>query len=200
MVVMARDRHIVRPALRSGAIALAVGLMLAGCSSSSGTSSGGTSVGNFLLYGGATVPPEAAVPEYEVVCPKVDITEGGSAIRVGGENPRYQVSITDVARECTMTGGGGYQLKIGVEALALLGSGGNVGRVTVPVHFTVKRGNTVVANRTRTTAVAFASGETQTAFTVVEDGIDVPAGEGEVTIMVGLGSAPAQARTGGRRR
>ena len=198
MVVMARDRHHVRPALRSGAIALAVGLILAGCSSSSGTSGGGSSVGNFLLYGGATVPPEAAVPEYEVVCPKVDITEGGSAVRVGGENPRYQVSITDVARECTLTGGGSYQLKVGVEALALLGTSGNVGRITVPVHFTVKRGNTVVANRTRTTAVSFAAGETQAAFTVVEEGINVPAGEGEVTIAVGLGNAPAQA--GARRR
>lgn len=198
MVVMARDRHHVRPALRSGAIALAVGLALAGCSSSSGTSGGGTSVGNFLFYGGATVPPESPVPEYEVVCPKVDVAEGGSAIRVGGDNPRYQVSITDLARECTMTGGGAYQLKVGVEALALLGAGGNVGRITVPVHFTVKRGNTVIANRTRTTAVSFAAGETQAAFTVVEEGINVPAGEGEVTIAVGLGNAPAQ--TGARRR
>lgn len=199
MVVMARDRHHVRPALRGGAIALAVGLALAGCSSSSGTSSSGSSVGNFLLYGGATVPPESAVPEYEVVCPKVDVTEGGAAIRAGGDNPRYQVWITDLARECTMTGGGGYNLKVGVEALALLGSAGNVGRITVPVHFTVKRGDTVVANRTRTTAVSFAAGETQAAFTVVEDGINVPAGEGEVTIAVGLGNAPAQAATRRRR-
>lgn len=206
MVVVARDRQQGRPALRSGAIALAAGLMLAGCSSSSNTSGtatgtgAGSSLKNFFLYGGATVPPSATEPEFAVECPRVDISEGGSNIRAGGDSARYQVSITDVARECTITDGGGYQLKVGVEGLALLGMGGGVGRINIPVHIVVKRGTTVLASRTRTQAIALSASETQSTFTVVEDGINVPPGEGEVTIAVGLGSAPAQAQARTRRR
>jgi hypothetical protein len=173
---------------------------LGGCSSTGSTGEGGSKLSNFLFYGGATVPAPMATPEYEVDCPSVDIMDGGAAIRAGGDNPRYQVSISDTARECTVTGDGAYQLKVGVEGSALQGVGGApVGRISVPVHVLVKRGATVVANRTRTVAVSIPAGEDRSSFSVVEEGINVPPGEGTVTIAVGLGNA-AEAAARPRRR
>jgi hypothetical protein len=190
-----------RPGLRSSAIILSLVLALGGCSSTGSTGEGGSKLSNFLLYGGATVPPPMQNPEYEVDCPSVDIMDGGAAIRGGGDNPRYQVSINDTARECTATADGAYQLKVGVEGLALLGVGGApVGRISVPVHVLVKRGATVVANRTRTVAVSIPAGEDRTSFSVVEEGITVPPGDGTVTIAVGLGNSAEAAARPRRRR
>jgi hypothetical protein len=192
-----------RLALRSGAIALTVGLALAGCSSTtSSTGESGPSLKNFLLYGGATVPPPMQEPENEVSCPSVDIIDGAAAMRAGSENPRYQVSINDTARECSnVTADGAYQLKVGVEGLALLGVGGGpVGRISVPVHVIVKRGNTVIASRSRTVAVSIPAGEDRSTFDVVEEGITVPPGDGDVTIAVGFGNTAEAAAPRTRRR
>lgn len=179
--------------LRAGTLALAG--TLAGCASSGGDNT----LTSFLYYGGPTVPTEAPPSIDEIDCPRVDIVEGGAAIRVGGgDQVRQQVSITNVARECTPTGGGAYTLKIGVEGLALLGPSGGSGRITAPLRIVVKRGSTIIANRARQIAVSIPPGQANTTFSAVEDGILVPAG-GEAEIQVGLGGN-AQAGETRRRR
>jgi hypothetical protein len=65
----------------------------------------------------------------------------------------------------------------------------------------IRRGDQVLANRSRTAAVSLAAGQTQGTFVVIEDGMVVPAGTGEFEIEVGLGgSAAAQRPTRGARR
>lgn len=138
-------------------------------------------LGEMLLTGGATQAPVQVQAAEDVYCPPVTIAEGGSAIQAysGGHTGdasalRSQISIGNVARECLGQPDGSTLVKIGVEARALLGVGGSAGRYNVPVHFVVKDGSTVIANRTRSAVAAIPAGGTQASVTVIEDGIIVP--------------------------
>lgn len=186
-----------------GATALAA--LLAGCSSTSGGSSsasagsgGGNVFTNLLFYGGTTVPPEAPEPVDTIECPAIEITEGGSALRLGGAEAtsvRHQITIGQTARECQPLPSGAYSLKIGVEGRVLLGPAGSPGRVDAPVRIRVTRGDTVIADRAQRVPVTIGGNETQGTFVVIEQGIVVQPGPGAVKITIGLetgGRAPAR--------
>ncbi|MBF9231810.1 hypothetical protein [Microvirga alba] len=166
---------------------------------------GGSTLGNMILFAGPTVPPPQAAQIEDVYCPPVEVSEGGSALqaytggRVGDTGGlRSQISISQLARECVGRPDGATVVKIGVEGRALLGVGGAAGRYDVPVHIVVKRGSTVIANRSKRLSVAIPAGDSQATFVVVEEGIVVPAVDANsFEIEVGLG---AQAATGRRRR
>jgi hypothetical protein len=174
---------------------------LAGCTSSGESSMG---VGEMLLTGGATRPPVQRVALEDVYCPTVTIMDGGSAIQVyaGGRAGdasalRSQVAIGELARECQGQPDGSTLVRVGVEGRALLGVGGGAGRFNVPVQIVVKGGSSVIANRSRQTSVAIPSGDTQANFTVIENGIVVPAAyANSFEIEVGLGGRAAAGRRG----
>jgi hypothetical protein len=174
---------------------------LTGCGASG---EGGSSLGNMVLFAGPTVPPPVSRQTEDVYCPTITVTEGGSAIqaysggRVGDASGlRSQIALGELARECLGQPDGSTLVKVGVEGRALLGAGGSAGRYDVPVHIVVKRGSTVIANRSRRMAVAIPAGQTQATFSVIEDGIVVPAGDSQTfEIEVGLGG---RAATAGRR-
>jgi hypothetical protein len=174
---------------------------LAGCSSSGESSMG---VGDMLLTGGATRPPPQQVAVEDVYCPTVTVMDGGSAIQVyaGGRAGdasalRSQVSISELARECRGQPDGSTLVRVGVEGRALLGVGGGAGRFNVPVQIVVKGAPGVIANRSRQTSVAIPSGDTQASFTVIENGIVVPAAyANSFEIEVGLGGRAATGRRG----
>jgi hypothetical protein len=187
-----RDRwlwRLARAARRGAGLVAVVGL--AGCGSSGGTT--GSTLSNLFFFNSTTPPPaRTAAAEDEVDCPTVDIFEGGAALRAFGASGdsnslRQQISIAQLARECTPTGGGGLTLKVGVEGRALIGPAGAPGTFTAPLNVIVKRGETVVARRTRTVSVTVPPGETQGSFVVVEEDIAVPPGSGELAVEVGLG-------------
>lgn len=169
---------------------------LAGCSSTSGEGGGGT-LSNFLLYGGATVPPSRSDAFFEAPCPSVDVFEGGSAMRVGSA----QISIGELARECAVNDQDkSVSVKVGVEGRVLLGPGGAGGRFTAPVRINIKVGDRILATRTRTVSVAIPPGEAQAFFNVVEEGFVVPNQfardyEIEVGLAGGRGAAPARSKT-----
>jgi hypothetical protein len=156
---------------------------------------GGMGLGDMVLLAGTTVPPAQSIKIEDVYCPPVEVSEGGSAIQVysGGRAGdagalRSQVAIGQLARECVGQPDGSTLVKVGVEGRALLGVGGSAGRYDVPVQIVVKRGSTVLANRSRRMSVAIPAGDTQTSFTVVEEGIVVPAADANsFEIEVGLG-------------
>ena len=172
-----------------------VAMALTGCNATSSEEGGGT-LRNFLLYGGATVPAAAAVATDDVYCPTVAVIDGGAAIQAyaGGrtgdaEALRSQIALGQLARECNGRPDGSTVVKVGIQGRALIGMGGRAGRFDVPVRIVVKRGNTVIANRVRRTAVTIPAGDTQADFVVVEDGIVVPAqNANDFEIEVGLGS------------
>ena len=154
---------------------------LAGCSA---PGEGGSTIGNMLTFAGPTVPPPVTAQIEDVYCPQVEIAEGGSTMRSysGGRvgdaaGLRSQIAIAELARECVGQPDGTTLVKVGVEGRALLGAGGGAGRYDVPVRIVVKRGDRVIANRLRRTAVSIAAGQAQASFAVVEEGIVVPAAD-----------------------
>ena len=190
-------------ARRVGPLACALlPLALGACGSTSSGSGegGGSSIQNFLLYGGATVPPAQPIPALEVAdCPAVTVSDGGVAIRTGaagtdGAGVRSQISIANVARECTGRDDGAIVVKVGVQVRALLGPGGSGGRFDTPVNFVVKRGDQVIVSRSRRAGIAIPAGQYEESGIVVEGNMVVPPGTGEFDIEVSLGSgsrAPA---------
>lgn len=182
-------------------------LGLAGCNSSSSSSGGNTAL-NMFMFQSATPPPADQLPKDEdetvVVCPEVIVADGGAAIRAqSGQDAgglHYQVSITNVARECTPTGKGGFRLKVGIEGRALLGPAGRPGSYGATLTTTVTRGTDVVARRTARVGATIPAGQSGADFTHVEDGINVPPGQGDVEIIVGLGQGGAASPARHRRR
>lgn len=160
-------------------------------------------VANVVMFQSTTVP--AATPqareqraeeeEDQFVCPEVIIADGGAAIRAqGGQDSgslRHQISILNVARECTPTGNGGFRLKVGVEGRVLLGPAGSAGSYGATLTTVVLRGTTQVARRAARVGGTVASGQGGVDFSHVEDGIVVPAGRGDIEIIVGLGTGAA---------
>jgi hypothetical protein len=187
---------------KSGLLAAGVAaacLAVSGCSSTSSEDSAGKKFANLIFYGGTTVPASGAGLVAAVPCPAVTIASGGAAINsyaggreAGPEALRSQLSITDVARECTGRPDGSIIVKVGVEGRALVGPGGSAGRFEAPVGFAIKRHERVLASATRRAAVALSPGETQGTFLVVEDGLVVPPNTDDFDIEVGLGGSGAE--------
>ncbi|PTM39014.1 hypothetical protein [Bosea sp. 124] len=177
-------------------------LGLAGCGSS-GSSSGQPStmqtLGNVLMFQSTTPPPPDQLPkddpDEQFICPEVIIADGGAAVRAqsgpDSGSLRHQISILNVARECTPTGNGGFRLKVGVEGRVLLGPAGGAGSYGATLTTLVSRGTTQIARRSARVGGTVASGQGGVDFSHVEDGIVVPAGRGDVEIIVGLGAGAA---------
>jgi hypothetical protein len=189
-----------------GAVCLA--LTLGACTSTSSGGEGGSTLKNLLLYGGPTVPPAAPSAAIEVPdCPPVDVGQGGAALRNGAGKSaeagsvRSQMSIAHVARECRGQPDGSVLVKVGVEGRALAGPGGSISRSEVPVYVVLKRGDRILASRTKRVAVSVAPGDVQGSFIMVVVGLVVPPGiGGEFEIQVGLGSAPAGTASATRKK
>jgi hypothetical protein len=189
---------------KSFAISLAaagMALTLAGCGSAASDAS--STLANILAFNTTKPPPPPEAPkqaETDEYCPTVDIMEGAAATRsyAGGESNnalRYQISIAELARQCTVNpGSAGYTLKVGVEARVLIGPAGGPGAYSAPLRIVVKRGDKVVANRQRTAGASVPAGQTGTTFTIVEEGIVVPPGDGDVRIEVGIGAGAGNQR------
>lgn len=185
-----------RPAARgrlAPLAALCAAALLAGCQSSADGGGAGSTLRNFALYAGPTVPPEAPLPTEEFYCPAFDVFEGGSAVRSGeGRSLRHQLSIRGTARECIGHADGSRTVNVGVEVLGLLGPAGSPGTVSAPLHIAVKRGNAVLDRRTRQVSIPIPAGTAQNAVSVIEEGLRLPDDTTNVTIEIGLGGQPAR--------
>lgn len=170
---------------------------LAACGSTGGAPGPGP-FGNLLAFGAEGPPPIAAAAPIEVLdCPPVTVAEGAAAARGGAGG---QVSISDVARECVGRADGTVVVKVGVQLRALLGPGGTGGRFDTPLSIVIRRGEQVLASRSRRVALAIPAGQAEASASIVEDGIAVPPGTGEFEIEIALraGAASAPARRRGR--
>ena len=180
-----------RPGPLTGAVALA--LVLAGCSSG-GSSIGGTSGSSpslserFASLTGASqqsgTNAVADASKFDPAdCPPVDIRPGTSTLTINaaGRTPettglRYQGSITQTARECSATAGN-LTIRVGVQGRLLLGPAGGPGQLDVPVRFALVQEG--VQPRTIWTKlyripVTVEPGQTGATFTHVEEDLTVP--------------------------
>ena len=158
----------------------------------------------------AEKPIALPVSSTDILCPEVDIAEGGAAYRVGGAeraSVRYQFNISDTARECDPAGQGQAAIKIGVAGNLVIGQAGSPGTYSVPLRITVTQDSDrkQVYSKTYTvqaTADATSSGQ----FRIVADPIVVPMPTLQLvnvyTIEIGFqggGRSPAEPRAQRRR-
>lgn len=169
-------------------ILLATGfaVSVAGCSN---TDNGSNKLSNLFFFN-STEAPDVAKPATEAIyCPQVDIFEGGAYLPIGRGG---QATITDLARECNVREDGTVLVKVGVAGRVVVASAG--GRTTVPVHFRIKAGSKVIAQRSQSANASIANGALNGEFAVVQEGLVVPAANIQnFDIEVGLGSGRARA-------
>jgi hypothetical protein len=163
------------------ALGCALAGALAGCSSIPAGQSTSDTLANIFAFNSPTAPPaQARKAETSVNCPIVDVAEGGAAVRVyaGGqsnENVRYQYSLGDLARECSVENNQ-LVMKVGVEGQVLLGPRGAPGAFNVPVKVSVRReaDEKILDTKIYRASVTIPSGSAQAPFSIVTDPIAVP--------------------------
>jgi hypothetical protein len=185
-------------------LAAPVVLGLAGCGGHLGTfdtpeTQGGNSQVLAMLLGFKRndAPAAPGAVARHIFCPEVLILEGTAASQAYAGTPpssanlRYQYSLTDTARECTLEGDQ-LAIKIGVAGKVLLGPSGSPGNFNVPVRMAVLREheNQPIVSKLYRATVTVAATETQADFTVVSEPLRVPFvqdhAEDDYTIKVGL--------------
>ncbi|HTJ01553.1 MAG TPA: hypothetical protein VL492_02080 [Methylovirgula sp.] len=121
-------------------------------------------------------------PSNPVKCPDIVIQDGTADDRVYGStadqsnaNLRYQFSITDIARDCQVSGDKMF-LKAGVAGKILLGPAGAPGNFTGPVRVAVINNNdqSVVVSKLYQVGVAIPGGQSEGTFSLVTEPFDVP--------------------------
>jgi hypothetical protein len=152
-------------------------------------------------------------PGRRVFCPDIMILEGTEVARFYAGSPpsnsnlRYQYSIEDMARECSVRDDQ-LVLKIGIEGKVLLGPNGSSGNFSVPVRIAIlRRGDqSPIASKLYRAATTIAAKQSEESFTIISEPISVPFisdhAEENYTIKVGIdsaaGSEPDESR--GRKR
>lgn len=193
--------------------ACVLSLAVASCSSAPGGTDPGETLGNLFAFNSTTRPPidpsKTRPVVYDVVCPIVDVKEGGSAHRVyagrgtSNSDVRYQFSIGQTARECKPENGQ-LAIRVGVEGKVLLGPAGRAATFNVPVTIAVRDEDSgqIAATKTYQVAVTLPAGEQNTSFSVVSDTLYVPlrskSANEDYLIMVGFEKAKAKRQS--RRR
>ena len=187
--------------------ALPLSLALAGCAGGPGSLEPGAAkpeintIGSLFAFNAATPPPVTGLQAKptDLDCPHVEVIEGTSAFRstVGGQGNgavRYQYSLGNVARECTVTGNQ-ISIKVGVEGRVLIGPAGSPGAFSVPLRFVVRRESDKkpAASKLYRVAATVPAGDTQAGFSLVSDALVVPytrvEADEDYTVLVGIDSA-----------
>src|SRR5207302_6561262 len=142
---------------RGGALLMALGALVSGCSSDPGGSSspgwfssvrGGVSG----VFAGPTPPVPASqapgappLPSVDDDCPEVQIRGGASTLAVSSKTEqgapgdlRYQLTFTQTARQCTIAGSA-MRIRVGVQGRVIAGPAGAPSQVEVPVRDAVVR-------------------------------------------------------------
>ncbi|EFL88899.1 hypothetical protein [Ahrensia sp. R2A130] len=115
-------------------------------------------------------------------CPTVQIRAGTESFRIlpKGEDPetsdkvRYQVSITNAARECNYVGQN-LQMRVGVKGRLITGPVGGPGTVTMPIRIAVTEGNETIYSKLYKQPETISSGESAKLFSFVDEEVIIPA-------------------------
>jgi hypothetical protein len=172
-----------------GAVLLAAALVLSGCSSASTPADPGTGTTSRFttLFSGSPSAAAQTVAGASSVsaddCPSVDVRTGAGALTMSGKPPdeaptdvRYQLSITEVARQCASIGGN-LVIKVGVQGRIIVGPIGGPGEVDIPLRYAVVREGATprtVATKFKRVAAAVPSGQSNVAFSDVEENLSFP--------------------------
>jgi hypothetical protein len=170
---------------------------------------GGSKLGNLLGFKSNDAPAAAGTQVHHIFCPQVLILEGTAASRAYNGTPpssgnlKYQYSLTDTARECTLDGDQ-LAIKIGVAGKVLLGPAGSPGSFSVPVRMAVlhEKNNEPVTSKIFHASVTVNNGETEADFTIVSEPLRVPFiqdhAEDDYAIKVGIDEGTPAAKPAGK--
>ena len=206
-------RELSSAAVRIAAVMLGAGL-LAGCGGPVASVEPGQPdplsrrLGNLLAFNSTNAPPGPTLNNArQIECPIVQVVPGASAVRVGeGSGVRYQISIGDVARECSMADNQ-VAIRVGVETRVVLGPAGNPGSYTAPLRIAIRSIDTdkIIASKVyRAGGTVSANG--QGLFPIIADPFLVPyvndraADQYEVIVSVGEGKIDGEPNERRRRR
>lgn len=149
---------------------------------------------------GAATDPSA--PK-EIDCPQIEVQDGTSAMRVGGDANqavRYQFDIFETARECRVQGGQ-FAIKVGVAGRLLIGPAGSAGSYSAPLRVVVRddrTGKPTVSKLYKIEASATPATNLQAPFQFVSEPLMLPYehkwADEDYTILVGFdtGHAPVE--------
>jgi hypothetical protein len=136
----------------------------------------------------------------EIDCPQIEVQDGTSAMRVGGDanaSVRYQFDIADTARECKVEGAQ-FAIKVGVEGRLLIGPAGSAGAYSAPLRIVVRDDATqkpVLSKLYKVDADATAATSLQAPFQFVSEPLMLPYthrwADQDYTILVGFDTAHA---------
>jgi hypothetical protein len=139
----------------------------------------------------------------EVNCPHIEVQDGTSAMRVGGDanaTVRYQFDIFETARECKIEGGQ-FAIKVGVAGRLLIGPAGSAGAYSAPLRVVVRDDRTnkpAVSKLYKVEANATPATSLQAPFQFVSEPLTLPYehkwADEDYTILVGFdtGHAPVE--------
>ncbi len=156
--MMGQRKHMRNARAGCSVAALGAALLVSGCGSTSGVDLGGGVGDRFSqLFGGGSAnssgtsaqlvgtPPSAGLTAGQVQdnCPEARVRDGASTLAIGlpgkqasGADLRYQVTITRIARDCTLVGGQ-IQARIGVQGRVIVGPAGAPASVDIPLRIAV---------------------------------------------------------------
>ncbi|KAF0230343.1 MAG: hypothetical protein FD175_1665 [Beijerinckiaceae bacterium] len=188
------------------AVVVGAGL-LAGCSTSNTVSQTEKSVTERILFANTKLPEQKIEESRDYTCPETRILDGTAAYRVGeagqARGISHQAAINDLARECSFSGGT-MRVKVGIQGRLILGDAGKPGTYTIPVRLAVRANGQTVYSKALPTSVVIPPNDTQAAFVVIDDTINVPItaeDPGEAySILIGLDPQGAKAAPGKKKR
>lgn len=166
-------------------------LLNAACSSSGPATTDGSSsfadrFRSAMASGSAPAPAPAAIPGGPVTlnsCPNVDLRQGAGTLTINN-NPkdpsamqlRYQISVTQTARECSKVGGD-LVMRVGVQGRLVLGPAGTPGSIELPLRYAVVQEGPepkTIYTKLYRVPVSIAEGQSSVAFTHIEEAISLP--------------------------
>jgi putative transposon-encoded protein len=174
----------------ASAALLAAALVLSGCSSAStppaDPDTGSTSRFTTLFSGSPSPAAQtvAGSPGFNADdCPNVDVRNGAGALTMSGKPPadastdvRYQLNITQVARQCSSSGGN-LVMKVGVQGRIIVGPIGGSGQVDIPLRYAVVREGVTpktIATKFKRVPADVPSGQSNVGFSDVEESLSFP--------------------------
>jgi hypothetical protein len=143
------------------------------------------------LFGKSSPPPAGSAnpsgPAADIDCPSVTVRQGAATLAItepgaesGPMTTRYQVSISQTARECAVLGGM-MTIKVGVEGRVLLGPMGGPGDVDIPLRVAVVQEGTTpktIVSKFYKVPVTVPPGQTSVQFVQVDQDLSFPTPRG----------------------
>jgi len=176
------DRHWSRLPRRGVIAALVFAPLLAGCASPS-LPSFSSMFGSKSADANAAATPAIALPS-NFECPAVSVRSGASTLTSSAEageptatSLRYQVGVTNTARECRGAPGNMVAVKVGIQGRVILGPQGSPGTVDVPIRYAVVFDGVpprTILTKLERISVNVPPGESNVLFSHVVDALEFP--------------------------